>query len=202
MFLRLLVPALALAMVGCIPTSKCNKEMQESTDSCCAAPTEGTACCAEGSSCCSTTEAVVELKTVKYDQLTEAVRAHKGKVVVMDVWASVCEPCKKEFPRLLELHRRYGPDGVVCLSVSVDQPKDAGEALAFLQNQKATFPNYRLEEEVSYWQDKWNIGTIPAVFVFDRDGQRVGKFTREDPENQFTYEGDVEPLVRKLLKAK
>jgi thiol-disulfide isomerase/thioredoxin len=144
----------------------------------------------------------VELKTIKYDKLGEAVRAHKGKVVVVDIWASWCVPCKQEFPHLVELHRKYAADGLVCISVSVDEAKTEGDALKFLQKQKATFANYRLDEETDFWQDRWDLKAIPAVFVFDRDGKRVQKFSMDDPNNQFTYAQDVVPLVRKLLSAK
>jgi thiol-disulfide isomerase/thioredoxin len=143
----------------------------------------------------------VELKVVKYDQLTAAVRDQLGKVVVLDIWASWCVPCKKEFPHLIKLHEKYAREGLVCMSVSVDddEAKHAA-ALKFLTGVKATFANYRLDEPDSVWQEKWDFNGPPAVFVFDRQGRRAGKFTMGDPDNQFTYAKDVEPLVRKLLK--
>ncbi len=181
MYARLTVPVLLLALAGYAPTSStwcsCRAGEEKKTPA-------------------------VELKTVKYGELTRAVRGQVGKVVVVDVWASWCVPCKKEFPHLVELHTKYAADGAVCISVSVDELKDAEKALQFLKKVKATFANYRLDEETAFWQDKWDLKGIPAVFVFDREGRRAAKLTNDDPDKQFTYPGDVEPLVKKLLKAK
>jgi thiol-disulfide isomerase/thioredoxin len=143
----------------------------------------------------------IELKLVKYDQLTESIRAQLGKVVIVDIWASWCIPCKKEFPHLVELHQKHAKDGLVCMSVSVDddEAKQAA-ALAFLKKVDATFANYCIDEPDSLWQEKWDFKGVPAVFVFDRQGRRAGKFTMDDPDHQFTYAKNIVPLVEKLLK--
>lgn len=172
---RLLVPALMLVLVGCFPTSSEKKQDVDESAAVKVEPTKSTASgqAEEGCCCCEEEKAAdkVELKTVKYDKLNEAIRSHRGKVVVVDVWASWCLPCKQEFPHLVALHRKYAADGLVCLSVSVDEEKTAAKALEFLQKQKATFGNYRLDEETDFWQEKWDLKGIPAVFVFDRDGR-------------------------------
>src|SRR5690242_10528052 len=93
-----------------------------------------------------------ELKTIKYDDLAAAVRALRGKVVVVDIWASWCIPCKKEFPHLVELHKKYAKEGLACVSVSVDDEDGVKAALAFLQKQNATFANYRILEDPEVWQ--------------------------------------------------
>jgi thiol-disulfide isomerase/thioredoxin len=202
---RLLVPALLLVLAGCFPTSSPERKPAAEDESATACPL-----CARGEKpgeddCCAPapeTKGEVTLKVVKYDGLTEAIRAHRGKVVVLDVWASWCLPCKQEFPHLVELHRTYAADGLVCISVSVDDTKEReAAALSFLQKQKATFPNYRLDEEGDFLNDKWDFKGIPVVLVFDRDGKRAATFTNDDPDNQFEYDRDVVPLVRKLLKS-
>jgi len=162
-------------------------------------------CCSEeGTKSTSTTPKgkTIDLKSVKYKQLGEAIRAHKGKIVVVDLWATWCVPCVKEFPHLVALHRTYAADGVVCISVSLDKKEDAKKALAFLQKQKAAFPNYLLDEDPDRAFDLFEMKSIPVAFVFNREGKRVAKFTNDDPDDQFTYETHVVPLVRKLLAAK
>jgi thiol-disulfide isomerase/thioredoxin len=141
----------------------------------------------------------VKLAAVTYDQLAEAVRSLRGKVVVVDAWATYCVPCMKEFPNLVRLERTYAQDGLVCISVSVDSPKRQDAALKFLQRQKAAFANYLLTEDPPVWPDRWNVKGVPVVFVFDREGRRAAKFDNDEP-HQFTYE-DVEALVKKLLAA-
>jgi thiol-disulfide isomerase/thioredoxin len=143
----------------------------------------------------------VGLKDVSYRELGEAVKAQRGKVVIVDVWGDFCPPCKKEFPNLVELHRRFAADGLVCISVTVDKAEKAAAALKFLERQKATFPNYRLTDPEEVWQKAWKISGPPAVFVFDREGKRAARFDSEDDKNPFSYEkAEVEALVRKLLR--
>jgi thiol-disulfide isomerase/thioredoxin len=136
----------------------------------------------------------VRLDVVKYGELVDAVRAHKGKVIVVDVWATWCIPCKKEFHNLVELNAAGGGKGLVCLSVSVDAVANKESALAFLKGQKATFANFLLDEDASVWTKRWGLETIPAVFVFDAEGRRAGKFTGDD----FSYDA-VKDLVKRLL---
>jgi thiol-disulfide isomerase/thioredoxin len=141
----------------------------------------------------------VQLRAVSYREFGEVVRAQRGKVVVVDVWADFCAPCKREFPNLVRLHQRAAADGLVCLSVSVDRPQKHDAALAFLVKQKATFANYRITDADEVWQKGWKISGPPAVFVFDRAGKRAAKFYSEDDDKPFTYD-EVDVLVRKLLR--
>ncbi|MBY0527211.1 MAG: hypothetical protein K2R98_27700 [Gemmataceae bacterium] len=96
------------------------------------------------------------------------------------------------------MHQKYGKDGLVCVSVSVDETKQHKKALEFLKKVGASFPNYLLDAEPQAWQDKWDLNGPPAVFVFDRNNERAAKFDTSDPDKPYTYD-DVEAVVRKLL---
>jgi hypothetical protein len=96
------------------------------------------------------------------------------------------------------MHRRYGGEGLACLSVTVDEVGRKDVALAFLRSQGAAFENYLLDEPAALWQERWNILGVPAVFVFDRDGKRAAKFGGGS-EKPFDY-ADVERLVGELLR--
>jgi len=144
----------------------------------------------------------VTLKDVKYPDLVAALKAQRDRVVVLDVWATYCVPCKKEFPHLVELHHQYVKDGLTCISVSVDETDQREAALKFLKAQKATFPNFLLNEEAAVWQEKWDLKSIPAVFVFGRDGKVAARFDNDDEAKPpFTYE-EVEKKVKELLAVK
>lgn len=143
----------------------------------------------------------IDIKVVKYDPWVEAVKAHQGKVVVVDIWADYCIPCKKEFPHLVELQRKYAKDGLVCMSVSVDEPDKKDACLTFLKARNATFPNFLMDEKPDLWQNKWDINAPPAVLVFSRDGKLARKFDNTDPDKQYTY-ADVEKFIQELLRPK
>jgi thiol-disulfide isomerase/thioredoxin len=146
----------------------------------------------------------VELKVVNYRDLGEAVKAQRGKVVAVDVWATWCKPCMEHFPHLVGLHEKHKAQGLVCMSVSLDMalaPEKAKEkAEKFLIQKKAAFPNYLLEEPEAVLKNYWNTGGPPVWFVFDRQGRRAGKFTSDDEAKPIVYE-EIDKLVFQLLQA-
>jgi hypothetical protein len=97
------------------------------------------------------------------------------------------------------VQQKYGSQGVVCLSISLDLLERQQAALTFLKSKNAGFPNYLLNEEQEFWQAKFGIKAPPAVFVFDRQGRRAGKFDSEDPDRPFSY-ANVEKRVLELLR--
>ena len=147
-------------------------------------------------------EEKIELKAVKYDALCDAINGLKGKVVVVDVWANWCHPCKAAFPHLVELHEKHAKDGLIAVSISLDASAEKEEglrwkadALKFLQTHRATFTNLLLDEDQEFWQKKFHVFGPPVVFVFDREG----KWTQFKGEN---VHADVEKLVTELLRSK
>lgn len=180
----LAVLAVALAVVGCTGTTQPTTQTNATPPAAKSAPPA-----ASGD---------VELRVVKLPQWNEALASLKGKVVVIDVWATYCSPCMKKFPQFVELHEKYSRDGLACVSLTVDSTDDHGKALEFLKKRKATFANYLIDETTEEWQDKLGIGNPPQALVFDRDGKRVQKFPN-DAGNEYTFE-DVEKAFLPLLK--
>jgi thiol-disulfide isomerase/thioredoxin len=143
------------------------------------------------------TDGQVSVRTVNYEELGKLIRGLKGKVVVVDFWADFCIPCKKEFPNLVQLHRKYGKDGLAAVSVSLDNPADQaarGRVEKFLARQGATFTNLLLNEKPEEWQKQLKIDGPPCVYVFHRDGTIALKQSGD----QVNYE-KVGQEVAKLL---
>lgn len=199
----LIVAAVVLPLAGCVPwgtgqpkTSSSETATTSDPSCCCCEAASGSEVVSKSAEPSETQPAVV-LKVVKLKDMLREIDAHRGKLVVVDVWADFCIPCKKEFPHLVKMHRDHARNGLVCVSVCVDEPKDRAAALKFLRKQEATFANYLLDEDTTTWQDHWDLKGIPAVFLY-RDGKRIARFDCDDPDNQFTY-ADVEKTVRRLL---
>jgi len=131
------------------------------------------------------------------DDVQAKIAEQRGKIVVVDTWATWCPPCVAEFPELVQIHDRLGQEGVVCMSVSIDKVRDRDKALAFLKAKGAAFPNFLMEDPAS-WGSKWNIQGIPMVLVFGPDGQMIRRFDRDGP-TPFTY-ADVEQFAREQLR--
>lgn len=107
-------------------------------------------------------------------EVLEAVRTAQKPVVVVNVWATWCIPCREEFPDLLKLRRAYRDRGVEVLFVSGDFAGERDQAAAFLTEQGVDFPTYIKSGDDMAFIDtldpKWS-GALPATFVFDRRGR-------------------------------
>jgi len=139
----------------------------------------------------------ISVEVIRYETLGDRVQALKGRVAVVDFWATYCLPCKKEFPRLVELSRKYAARGFAAVSVSLDDSTDEHarkEANRFLNEKQAAFSNFLLDEKPEFWQDKLKIDGPPCVFVFDRDGRLVKKY-----HDDVDY-GEIDRIVADLLK--
>jgi thiol-disulfide isomerase/thioredoxin len=140
----------------------------------------------------------VEVKVVKYDGLTDLIKKNKGKVVVLDFWADYCIPCKREFPKLVALHRKHAKDDFAAVSVSLDDLSEDGakeKVQKFLDRQNAMFTNLILDEKPDVWQAKLKIDGPPLVVLFNRKGELEQKFIGEEVD----YE-KIGKLVGELLK--
>jgi len=100
---------------------------------------------------------------------------YKGKVVVLDFYATWCEPCRAETPLLVELQRQYSAQGLQVIGLNVGGENDREQVPAYakqfgIQYQLA-FPDDELAD--SYLGDNQN---IPQAFVFDRSGNLLKRF--------------------------
>lgn len=115
----------------------------------------------------------------------------KGKVLVVDFWATYCEPCKKSFPKLQGLAERY-KDDLVVYAVSEDDEK--GEIPSFLQRTGVRFP-VAWDEGQALGQ-RYQVQAMPSTYVIDRRG--VVRFVHRG-----FHDGDEQQLeneVRELSK--
>jgi thiol-disulfide isomerase/thioredoxin len=121
----------------------------------------------------------------------------KGKVVVLDFWATWCKPCTREIPGLVELQKKYADEGLVVVGVALDEPgKSALKAPAVVQRYVA---NYLVSYPIVLGDDKvqadfGGMDAIPTTFIIDRDGVIRDKKVGALPPAQF------ERRVLKVLK--
>ena len=92
---------------------------------------------------------------------------YKGKVVVLNVWASWCDPCREEVPLLQKTHERIEPRGGVVLGL--DTQDASNKAIEFLKERKATFPSLR-DRDRSYGRE-FGVTGYPETFLIDRKGR-------------------------------
>jgi thiol-disulfide isomerase/thioredoxin len=145
-------------------------------------------------------KAEVKLDLKNIVELEQLVASKKGKLVVLDAWSTYCEPCMKEFPGLVALHKKYGPEKVACISLcanytGVGKPEDEiAEPLAFLKDKGAVFDNVFCTEADTKLYEKLKFASVPTIFVYDREGKLIKTFDGEP-----TY-ADVEKFLSPLVQ--
>lgn len=117
----------------------------------------------------------------------------KGKVVMVDFWASWCGPCKQSFPAMEELHKRYGEKGLVIVAINVDEKR--GDMEDFLKKNAATFAVVR--DAGQKLVEQAGIATMPSSFLIDRDGKvRFVHTGFKGAETKKKYEEEIQSLIK------
>lgn len=121
-----------------------------------------------------------------------------GKPVLVTFWATWCEPCRDEYPMLVQLAKQYAPQGLVVFGVSLDDDADMNLVRHFLAQNRPGFPNYRqkpgidVDEFYHGVNPDWQ-GSMPETVFYGRDGHLLGHFVGEQKREDF------EQAIHKIL---
>lgn len=116
----------------------------------------------------------------------------KGKVVMINFWASWCGPCRQEFPLLDDMYKRYQPAGFELLGVNIEPKKKDADKL--LKQIPVTFPIlYDTEQKVS---ELYDVSAMPTTILIDKNGKMRYLAKGYKPG----YEKDYKEQVKALLK--
>jgi cytochrome c biogenesis protein CcmG, thiol:disulfide interchange protein DsbE len=114
----------------------------------------------------------------------------KGKVVVLNVWASWCPPCQSEMPLLQRTHERIAPEGGVVLGIDTQDSPD--DALNFLHKKDITFPSLR-DRDREYGRE-YGVSAYPETFLIDRKGRIAA--LRRGPVDQAWLDANLPGLLK------
>jgi thiol-disulfide isomerase/thioredoxin len=152
----------------------------------------------------------VPLSVATWKETEAMIAQHKGKVVIVDLWSSWCDPCLKEFPGLVKLHHKYG-DKIVCFSVNLnysgakdESPEDSrAEVVKFLAEQRVDFQNILCGDPDTDVYEKLKLASVPATLIYDKTGQMRKRFDNESDEygkEGFKYDPHVALIVETLVR--
>ena len=99
---------------------------------------------------------------------TRTIADYKGRVVLLNVWATWCEPCKVEMPSMEELYKAYGPRGVHIVAVSIDDAVPEDSIRAYSRDLGLTFEI--LHDPTHAIERAYQTTGYPESFVIDRSG--------------------------------
>jgi len=131
--------------------------------------------------------------------LAAAIAKEKGRVVLVNFWATWCVPCREEFPDLVKLEKTYRARGLSVLGVSTDLAKDMPAVEKFLASAKPEFANYRKKSGgddqvfIEAVDPKWG-GELPFSVVYGPDGKKAKVLSGKQSYQSF------EKAVAGLLK--
>lgn len=113
----------------------------------------------------------------------------RGKVVLINFWASWCGPCLMETPRLVELKKDYAAKGFEIIGIAID-PENKEEILKFVRDLKVNYPVVYSDQKIE--REAGLLGT-PTSFLLNRDGsivhKHLGVVTKKD------LAAEIEPLL-------
>ncbi len=138
-----------------------------------------------------------DLKPIDESGYSRFVSSAKGKVLVVNFWATWCAPCRKEMPELVALAAKYRAKGLEFATVAIDEESDRRTVAEFLDKIKAPPPafikNFQNDEKfISLVDSRWS-GGLPFTVVYDRAGRKAHVFPGE------VNVQELEAVLRKLL---
>ena len=136
----------------------------------------------------------VDVGWILADGKRASLAEHRGKVLVLDLYATWCEPCRQSIPHLIGLHERYQARGLSLIGLNVGGPDD-----------RVKVPHFAAEFQISYplgFPDKAltdlllsDDKSIPQTFVFTREGRLIKRYIGYDE----SMPGQLEELIKTEL---
>ena len=114
----------------------------------------------------------------------------KGKVVILDFWATWCPPCRAEIPEFIALQKQYAAQGLTVVGVSLDTT-GAAVVKSFMKRNGMNYPVVIGDEKIA--ADYGGISAIPTTFVLDRTGNIVT--SHQGFASQVVFESEIRPLL-------
>ncbi len=190
--------ALILAAMGGCDSSKKSSVSESSTER----DGAGVALSSGRSALLEPTKQEVKLVVGNRKTFDRWVEQDRGKVILVDFWATWCGPCVEHFPKTVALHTKHAQRGFTAMTVSMNEPEEHDAVLAFLQRNQATMENLLTEYGAGEGFVKaFELpGEIPYCLLIDQKGDVRFRFSGEpegtkDCESLDKIEGRIEELL-------
>ncbi len=142
--------------------------------------------------------AAADLPMIDLAGYNKILGTYRGKPLLVTFWATWCEPCRDEFPTLVQLAKQYAPKGLAVFGVSLDDNADMNLVRHFLAEFRPGFPNYRQNPQIDVDEfyrgvnPNWQ-GSMPETIFYGRDGRVAQSFTAE--QTRVTFEQAIRAIL-------
>jgi len=134
--------------------------------------------------------AVAELPLIDLAGYDQVLAKYKGKPVLATFWATWCEPCRDEYPMIVELEKKYAAQGLAVFGVDMDDNAEMNLVRRFIARNQPRFPNYRQKPGIdldAFYRGvnpAWT-GSMPETVFYTRDGRIAQHFIGEQSRAAF-----------------
>lgn len=141
---------------------------------------------------CSGPRSDLTLQEVRAENVLDVVQSHKDSAAVLvNFWATWCQPCVEEFPMIVDLSKRYASRGLIVYFVSTDWLDEKDKVVRFLEQHGVTGRSFiKNQEDNAFINGVWRewTGAVPFTIVYDRKlGNVIDYWESKQPERRFVH---------------
>src|SRR3989304_379709 len=131
------------------------------------------------------------IKKIKLSELKSVLESNKGKVVILDLWATWCPPCRKEIPGFISLYNKYKGNGVEIIGIAFDE-NGVEVVPPFIKKMGINYPVYLDGGDIGQVYD---LQAYPTTIIYGKDGKESNKHIGFVSEKEF--EDEIGELLKK-----
>jgi thiol-disulfide isomerase/thioredoxin len=132
------------------------------------------------------------LSIARAETATLDLAKYRGKVVMVDFWASWCGPCKQAFPFMAQMAHQYRAGDVVIITINEERQRSAGEA--FLRQVESRLPV--IWDITGAIGKSWSVNEMPTTLLFDRKGKMRFRHQGFTVDKSAEYQTQLDTLVK------
>lgn len=131
------------------------------------------------------------VKKISFLELNGILESNKGKVVIVDLWATWCPPCRKEIPGFISLYNKYKDKGVEIIGIAFD---DNGQEVvpSFVKKMAINYPVYLGGHDIA---QGYGLEAYPTTVVYNKDGKEANIHVGYVSEKEF--DDEINELLKK-----